>query len=309
MPLRAAFAAFLVLSLAAANQQLVARAYNNPELIMVVGQNENLTKSALSYNVEDVMRPLNWTVAGGQVQKLATELSNFAAERYGADLAFGPHPPVVIDPTPGASNVYGNFNGKSLLTCLLASGKYHVMSATFSSLLFPYIIDASKPPLINLTECVNTFDLSPIGLPFVGGNYAGTFAAENGGTAPIRPSDNLALGIYVVDVPLASGRSARLKVYMRTAFPDRTEPVLEGRSTERGQLCIEPNELLPEGATGVSVMRVDAFASQPNAQGLYPTSTTAVWTFEKTPAVPSLYSFVPRIYPGNTRKTCFASGL
>jgi hypothetical protein len=268
--------------------------YNDPDFFIVLGENDNLTHSALTFDQTAgaaVMASRGWTVA--QLTAFYNEARSWYASRYG----------IYFDDTgaAGANTPYFALsrNANAILTPLLARGKYRVYGTIDPDSILPTFNPQSNPPIVTLVEYVVTFNLSAVfgaSWAFTPFNYGGSYAVENGVPPAVVPTDNLSFGIYNISwsIPIL-GLAHNEDYYMRVPYPDHTDPAPSGMSTERGEICSVAH------GPGLGALRVDAFPSAPNAHGLFPTSTTAVWHFFSNPsraAIPALYNFAPQHYHG-----------
>jgi len=281
--------------------------YNNPDFLIVLGQNDLLPASPLVFGAPAIAGMLQiqqgWTVAN--VTAFWLESIAWYASQYG-----------IVFTTDGSVNCLGFSNSiafsvsttcQAYLTPLTAVGKYRVYSASNPTLGFNVPIDPRNPPLIHLIEFVVEFDFEGIipGWQFAPFDYGGAFAAANGLPAAVEVTDNLSFGIYNIGLQLAPHLDPNFNVFMRVDIPDKTSPVAAGRSRESQQVC---SILL---GAGLGALRVDAFIpTETPPLPAYPTSATGVWHFFLNPqraALPSLYSYAPQVFPGNRSPSCLAS--
>lgn len=268
--------------------------YNNYDYLFVVGQDENLTSSALTNSaaaINNMMSLRGWSFE--QVVALYTAATEWYCSQFG----------VCFDPigTGGATSAPYfalSKNGNAFINPLTAIGKYHVIAKYDPQLVVQVAQLPQYPPKIELVEFVALFNMTPVygpGWQFVPFNYTGVYGPTTD-TPQARIDDNLAFGRYTISFPRLSGADKVLEVDMRVPVPDRTEP--RGRSVERAELC---NSFL---GAGNSVMHVESFAVDPNSQGKYPTSSVAVWHFYSknritNSATPNLYGWVPQSSASN----------
>lgn len=316
-------AALLVLAIVAVCiQKSHARLSSDPDLIIVVGQNDNLTAPAGVFGAPALalMKQIQgWTDA--QVAALWNEARAWYSSQFNVTFANSS----VLNPAgfPNSPAYSISTGSNAYMIPLVARGYYRVFGAIGNRRLAPprlfEIEDGdddddnddddddrkNRRPAesfvpVELCEFVCLFDdLSNVipGWTFNPFNYGGVFASQNGGSlaSPGSRFDNLPFGVY---------RIAGHNYYMRTPVPDKVNALLLGTSIEAAQLCSEV------AGAGLSSMRVDAFASTPNVRGLFPTSTMAIWHFyvnASRTAFPQLYGFAPKIYTGRSRPSCLAS--
>lgn len=299
------------------------RPSSDPDLILVVGQNDNLTAPAATYGQPaiDLMKSIQgWS--DDQVYAFWTEARTHASTQFGINFTDS----TVSNPLgfPNSPLFSLSAGTNAYMIPLVARGRYRVYGAIGDNRNAVVRLlksnddddddddddnnnnhhrgvhnDQESYTPVDLVEFVVLFDLSTVPnfswWTFVPFNYGGVFATQNIVPSPVAKSDNLPLGIY---------RILGENFYMRTPTPDKTAPLSLGTSLEAAQLC--STAIGP----GLSAMRVDAFAPTANSQGLYPTSTTAVWHFyanASRAAFPQLYAFAPKVYAGRTTASCLAT--
>lgn len=291
---------FLVLALAVSCLATFSGAttYNNYDYLLIVGQDENLTSSALTVStaaIQKMMEIRGWTLT--QVTALYSAATEWYCSQFG----------VCFDPigTGGATQApYFAISkaGNAFINPLVAIGKYHVIAKVDPQRLIQLPQLPQEPPTIELVEFVALFNMAAIygsSWKFTPFNYTGNYSLITS-TPEARADDNLAFGRYTIKFPTLLS-SKTLDVDMRVPVPDRTEP--KGRSVERAQLC---NSILGAGNT---VMHVEGFPTEANAQGRYPTSSAAVWHFYaknrvSSSVTPELYGWIPQSSNANA---CIAS--
>lgn len=266
---------------------------NNPDLIVVVGQNDNLTLPAGAFGSQAVtafQEIQNWNMT--QVYWFYNEARNWYGSQFG-----------IFFPENSINSPYFAMDttGRAILMPLVATGKYRLFGVLGDHSILPELHrnDMKAAPIwVELIEYVVNFDLSSV-IPnwtFSSWNYGGVYSQlQNGEGVAVLPSDSLSFGIYKI---------GQHNFYMRTPVPNRTTLNKFHTSLEAAQFCST------DSGAGLSSMRVDAFAFSPNQNGTYPTSTTASWHFFKNPnraAFPALYQFAPKVFPGRESPSCLAN--
>ncbi len=222
--------------------------YNNPDLILVIGQNDLLASPPATFGapsaIDDMINTQNWNFA--QVTSFWNESRQWFASQFG----------IFFDDTATNTPYFSidRFGRAAMLPLSAVNGKYRVFGAIDNDRWFPVRSNPNFPPSVKLIEFVVLFDLTQIipGWQFTPFNYGGNFATQNLLPPAVERSDNLACAIYRIGTD---------NFNMRVNVPSKVAPLGLGTSRESYQLCHSTI------GAGLGVLRVDSFAFAPNAQG------------------------------------------
>lgn len=296
-----AFVALLLLSLLAFASCVPSSGYSEPDLILVIGQNQNNSVPAGAFGpaaVQDMMTIQGWSIE--QVTAYYNEARAWYASQFG--IFFDD-----VNPLGQPNTIYNAISrdGRAGMSPLSATASYHVYGVIEPGRFGP-VSSLSRPsqgnPAVKLIEYVVRFDLTGQvpNFTFTPWSYGGVYGAQQAARpelAIVSRSDNLAVGIYRIN---------GYNFYMRVPVPNKTTNSGTGTSRESNDICS------PEFGSALGALRVDAFSFAPNADGKYPASTLGVWSFYRDvtrTAKPSLYTWQPQVFPGNDFVSCYQSDI